>query len=279
MGEQNRSTVHYLIEFLTFVLFNLDNAEGHAVLSTMIDFSKAFNRINHNLIITKLADLGVPSWILKVLIGFLSKRFIQVKYKGATSKLMEMPGGGPQGTVLGMFLFIVLIYPIKFGNPINWGMALTARRFELAKSIHMKYIDDLTLSEAIKLSNLETESRKLDLPLNFHQWTGHRLPENKFATQTKVNEIVDYAKSNEMKINATKSKVMIFNRSRRHDFMPEIKFAGDHTGEVVEEIRLLGVTIKSDLKWHSHVHELTKRANVKLWLLRRLKKLGAIKRY
>ena len=274
-GVKNTSTTHYLIEFLSFILFNLDNSEAHAVLSTMIDFSKAFNRIDHNIIISKLADLNVPPWILKVLIGFLSKRTLQVKYRGKLSKIMEMPGGGPQGTIIGMFLFIILINPVNFGPSINWGKALSSRKYNELKNIHLKYIDDLTLAEAIKLKNLQTDTRELEFPVNFHQRTGHTLPESMFKSQTKVKEIVDYANTNGMKINSTKSKVMIFNRSKKFDFMPEIEFSEGQVGEVVEEMKLLGVHITSNLKWHTHVANICKRANTKLWLLRRLKKLGA----
>ena len=62
-GKKGVSTTHYLVEFLNFILYNLDLQERHAVLSTFVDFSKAFNKINHNLIVTKLADLKVPGWL------------------------------------------------------------------------------------------------------------------------------------------------------------------------------------------------------------------------
>ena len=274
-GVKKTSTVHYLIEFLTFVLFNLDNSEAHSVLSTMIDFSKAFNRIDHNTIILKLAELNVPTWILKVIIGFLSNRKLQVRYKGKTSKVVEMPGGGPQGTIIGMFLFIILINPVKFGPSIKWGETLTSKDHNSARNIHLKYVDDLTLAEAIKLKNLQKDVRQHDFPLNFHQRTGHRLPQNLFQTQDKVSEIIHFANENGMKINSAKSKVMLFNRSRKFDFMPEIRLSKDQVCEVVEEMKLLGVHITSDLKWQSHVNYITKRANLKLWILRRLKKLGA----
>ena len=47
--------------------------------------------------------------------------------------------------------------------------------------------------------------------------------------------------------------------------------------ELVEQIKLLGVTIRSDLKWSSNTEDIVKRAANKLWLLRRLKKMGANK--
>ena len=50
-----------------------------------------------------------------------------------------------------------------------------------------------------------------------------------------------------------------------------------HQLELVEQIKLLGVTIRSDLKWSSNTEDIVKRAANKLWLLRRLKKMGANK--
>ena len=67
----------------------------------MLDFEKAFNKLNHNLIVTRLVDMSVPNWLLKIVIGFLKNRKLLLKYKGAVSKLKNMPGGSPAGMLLG----------------------------------------------------------------------------------------------------------------------------------------------------------------------------------
>ena len=95
-------------------------------MASTVDFSKAFNRLNHNLLIEKLADMGVPGWLLKIVIGFLTNRHLRVKYKGTQSDLKPMPGGGPAGTVLGMFLFIIMINPIGTNETsVNIGKEIT----------------------------------------------------------------------------------------------------------------------------------------------------------
>ena len=242
----------------------------------MIDFSKAFNRINHNVIITDLHNLEVSSWLLKVVIGFLTGRTLQVRYKGASSGMKSMPGGGPQGTILGMFLFIILINPISFTSPFKWGKLITERDYKTTTNIHFKYVDDLTLAESVNLKvDLEIDQREKVKPLNFHERTGHFLPQEKCKTQSKVNEILEFTKDNELRIYSTKSKKMLFNRSKTYDFMPEIKISNKEEAEVVSEMKLLGVVISSDMKWHAHVDQVSKSANGKLWMLRRLKYLGA----
>ena len=79
--------------------------EATAVLACLVDFSKAFNRQDHAILITKLSDLGTPGWLLNIVVSFLTGRQMTVKYKGRYSRLFDLPGGGPQGSLLGLFLF------------------------------------------------------------------------------------------------------------------------------------------------------------------------------
>ena len=148
---------------------------------------------------------------------------ITLKFRGATSSMKDMPGGGPQGTILGMFLFIVLINPVEFGQNEKLGEIITARNFQKMRSSHFKYIDDLTFAEAIQLkTNLEKDPN-IVLPATFHQRTGHKLKNNICLTQPKIFELEDFAEQNEMKINTSKCKVMLFNRSKNFDFEPVIR--------------------------------------------------------
>ena len=99
-GMKGNSITHYLIEFVNFILANQDNRTPTAILACMVDFSKAFNRQNHNILITKLSNMGVPAWLLKIVMAFLSKRSMIVRYKGAKSSQKSLPGGGPQALYL-----------------------------------------------------------------------------------------------------------------------------------------------------------------------------------
>ena len=60
-GEKGSSIAHYLIEFVNFILYNQDMKIPHAVLAVLIDYSKAFNRIRHNRIITILSRMGLAA--------------------------------------------------------------------------------------------------------------------------------------------------------------------------------------------------------------------------
>ena len=104
---------------MNFILYNQDSPEPTAILACLVDFSKAFNRQDHSILITKLSDLGVPSWLLKIVISFLSNRRMVVRYKGETSSLKNLPGGGPQGALFGLLLFLVLVNDIGFNDQTN----------------------------------------------------------------------------------------------------------------------------------------------------------------
>ena len=94
---KGNSITHYIIEFVDFIMANQDNKSPTAVLACMVDFSKAFNRQNHNILITKLSNMGVPSWLLKIVMAFLTRRSMIVRYKGARSSQKSLPGVGPSG--------------------------------------------------------------------------------------------------------------------------------------------------------------------------------------
>ena len=59
-GTKGSSSSHYIIDMITFILYNQDPKEPKAVLTAMVDFEKAFNRQNHHKLITKLSDMGTP---------------------------------------------------------------------------------------------------------------------------------------------------------------------------------------------------------------------------
>ena len=88
------------------------------------------------------------------MVGFLSDRELILSYKGEHSQNKSMSGGGPQGTVLGMFLFLVLINDAVFSKKNeSIGKKITAavnKRTEM-EAKHFKYVDDMTLLEALKL--------------------------------------------------------------------------------------------------------------------------------
>ena len=201
---------------------------------------------------------------------------MQVNYKGELSSIKSLPGGGPQGTILALLLFIVLINDFGFeGQQNNVGDVVTNKRnIKLMNKIHLKYVDDFTLAEAINLPEKLIKVPDRPRPDNFNERTGHALPlesSNVYKQMLKINE---YARQNDMKLNFKKTKVMTFNPCTSIDFMPKMTFEENEL-ELVSQIKLLGITLGSNLKWTTNTENMIVKSSKKLWMLRRLKKLGA----
>ena len=279
-GKKGSSINHYLIDFITFILYNQDLKEPRAVLAAMVDFQKAFNRQDHATLITILSEeMGVPGWLLSIIMGFLSNRQLVVAYRGEESGSKAMPGGGPQGTVLGMLLFIVLInkagFPKQdrtFGTKVTQGASVRSA----IRNLHLKYVDDLTLLETMSLKDAlcVNPQQQLERPLNFHQRTEHVLKPTHSQMQDQLLSLENYATENKMKINQSKTKLMLFNPAKHFDFQPEMMLCNERV-DLVEQMKLLGVIITSDLKWHENTNHITTKAFGRIWMLKRLKNMGA----
>ena len=252
----------------------------HAVLAVMIDYSKAFNRICHNTIITILSKMGVPGWLLRIVMGFLTERELIVRYGGRQSERKWLPGGSPQGTRLGLFLFLILINAAgydKLEKQLGQHISHKKNKRTIIPNIHMKFVDDLTLAEAINVKDcvLPNPDPNPPRPLSYHDRTLHVLPTDQTPIQGELDRMVQYCTENKMKINEEKTKVVLFNTARKYDFTPQLIIDGSTYLDVVEEFRLLGINFMSNMSWQSNTDNMCQKGFSRLWMLRRLKKLGA----
>ena len=79
-GLKGFSITDYLIKLLHFVHTTLDLRQPHAVLAACIDLSKAFNRVDHLLVVEDLYDMHTPPWLLRIVISYLSGRSMILTY-------------------------------------------------------------------------------------------------------------------------------------------------------------------------------------------------------
>ena len=263
-GLKGSSITHYLVKLLNFVHVNLDLKQPHAVLLALIDMEKAFNRVSHGLVIEDLSDMNVPGWLLLILISYLTERSMYMRYKGSSSSRRMLPGSTPQGALLGIILFI-----IKFNG------ALLRPCIPRLTSLSLKYIDDLSLLQAINLkTSLRPDAADRPRPLSFNERTQQVLLADDNPMQTELRALRDFATTNLMKIKEGKTSVMKFNFSRTRDFPPELKMEGfEEQLEVISQAKLLGIILTQDLKWAANTDYICKKAYKNMWTLRRMKAL------
>ena len=87
-----------------------------------------------------------------------------------------------------------------------------------------------------------------------------------------LDDAEKFAFENKMKVNPKKTKIILFNKSRKFDFPPELKLSGGEFLEVVPDVKLVGVIVDQRLSWQRNTDYICNKATQKLWIIRRLKK-------
>ena len=151
---------------LTNLLFTLNDwtkmvDEGCGVHACYIDISKAFDRVNHAILLQKLQTHGVAGKVLNWLCDYLTGRSAQVRVDGSLSRKIAATSGVPQGSVLGPILFLIFMNDLP----------------QLAKCSITLFADDIKLWTSIKCiedcSGLQSDLDAL------HEWSlQNRLPFN-----------------------------------------------------------------------------------------------------
>ena len=139
---RGRSTSHALVDIMHKWLKALD--EQKSVRTIFIDYAKAFDHVDHPLVMKKLTALGVSPVMLRWLHSFLLDRHQRVKINDVVSDWLSPNGSMPQGTWLGCYVFLALINDLQSQNEMH------------------KYIDDCTLSEFISTSHQSNIQSDID---------------------------------------------------------------------------------------------------------------------
>ena len=258
-NEKGLSTTHYLVKMLHEILTILDRnneKEKYAVIAQMIDWSKAFDRVDPRLCIESFIKNGVRSSLIPLLVSFFQGRQMHVKWHGTVSSVRSLPGGIPQGSTFGLLGFKSLSNENANHVPLD-------KRF--------KFVDDLTTLEKLNLLIMGL------INYDFHNHVASDvginqkfLPSENFEGQISLKKIDDWTNVNKMKLNAKKSHLMIFNFTENYQFATRLYL--DHTLlENVTETKLLGTIISSDLRWNKNTEMLVKKAYQRMQILHKLK--------
>ena len=129
---QNRSCVSQLLSVLHSIGKNLDNIQTDILY---LDFARAFDSVNHAILLEKLKRYGVVGQLQEWFKNYLQDRQQQVVVDGYTSTWAPVTSGVPQGSLLDLLLFIIFINDLPSALPDGSLTALYADDTKLYSSI------------------------------------------------------------------------------------------------------------------------------------------------
>ena len=198
--------------------------------------SKAFDTLDHEILIHKLKHYGICGNSLKLFKSYLSNRKQYTLIEDCTSDLLGVKTGVPQGSILGPFLFLIYINDISFVSSLFHPVV---------------YADDTTLSAT--LNTFGGHSRDQAINLNIE-----------------LNKVNDWLKLNKLSLNIKKTKAMVFHSNNKLVDPPEIKISNVEI-EYVSEFNFLGLLLDKNLTWKPYINYLRKKLSKVTGIFNKLK--------
>ena len=138
-----------LLEFMEEVTRELDN--GNSVDVVYLDFAKAFDKVPHKRLLSKLEAHGITGNILRWIAGWLENRRQKVSVEGELSEWAVVKSGVPQGSVLGPLLFLIYINDID--ENILSKFCKFADDSKVAKVVNNAHDAEIVREDLVKLQN------------------------------------------------------------------------------------------------------------------------------
>ena len=168
--------------------------------------------------------------------SFFENRTMRVKWHNVMSSMKNLPGGGAQGTSLGIWSYLSQTNDNPEGAD---------------KKDIFKFVDDKTTLEVLNLLNIGIASHnfKANIPNNIFT-SNFKIPSDNLKTQEYMDKIEKWTDQKKMKVNEKKSKNLVFNFSKIYQFTTDVKMKGVEV-ETIDKIKLLGTIITDDLRWRT----------------------------
>ena len=208
------STSSALIDFVHTVVNALD--KKNYMIAMFLDLKKAFDTVDHHILLHKLELYGIRGIVLKLFESYLSNIKQYVEISKCKSQQRTISCGVPQGSILGSLLFLLFINDLS----------------KVSKLLHcIMFADDTSL---------------------FLSHPNYQDLHNLFNSELEL--ISEWFYANKMIINVAKTSYIIFSNSLIPDYL-SIRVCNTDI-ECVTSVKILGITIDHKLTWKNHIDSL-----------------------
>ena len=226
---QKHSTSHAILTFIEKITKAIDKSY-HSV-GVFLDLSKAFDTIDHDILLRKLYHYGIRGKALEWFSSYLTNRKQFVTINGHCSSQQDLNCGVPQGSLLGPLLFIIYINDISNSSEI----------------LHfVLFADD---------SNVLLSHPDPDILVN--------------TLTLELEKLLHWIRANKLSLNLQKTKCMIFSNSL--DRLPMNITLDGSVIEVVSTMKFLGLTIDNKLSWKPHIDSVCRSISQNLGIINKVK--------
>ena len=216
----NHGCTTALLKINDDILDGIDDSE--ITLLTLLDFSKAFDTVNHRLLLEKLSILGFDLMALNWVKSYLSDRYQKVVIDSDVSSWAKIKNGVPQGSILGPVLFNILVSDM--------------RQFIEFNSAH-GYADDAQLKINSKVENINSAIKLVNHDLS---------------------SISNYCRNSALTINEKKCYYIVIGTKpaikRVDDMILDDMYINNKIIKRVKYVKNLGLTYDEVLSWRRHIN-------------------------
>ena len=180
---QGHSTHHALITLVDRITKSLDS--GDIVIGVFLDLKKAFDTVNHKILLKKLYHYGIRGNLNKWFENYLPDRSQYVLFNGKTSDIRNVNCGVPQGSILGPLLFILYINDFSNVSDILF---------------YVLFVDD---------SNVFLNGKDINIIIN--------------TMQLELSKLHNWLLANKLTLNISKTHFMVFHRAKHRNYKLNIE--------------------------------------------------------